>query len=507
MFAKLDPLRAGLQALSECESVEEFSQKYVPVPFSGHVVSKASRLGSAFSWVYSKFAGFVGTESSASDALLSRVRDALSLASSCEAGSSASLARSARVVGALWLNSKWRERLEKISTLLHGGSDYSAAACRTSATLFEDLIASATPYPVLGKIVASEQLTPSESRAVKRWTEDIVSRRSYLSSELWWAALEHWVRTVAPQIEPSERAHAMVALAWHLHSYHKGLFVSLSKEQESVDARKQLPIVFPKKFPIQAYVCDTDPNQMVLTASNRLFLGLWKQSLDRKSVIDYLRVESYKAGDRFAMVERLQQRLSHPRIWELVDEKELLEQLSLFVKDLIAQKRAFVLDGQDIWVTSRGLLRLLSPLKELDGQELMLIDVELFVHKVCRFDRARVRDVLERSGLFEHVQASVIRELMLRAKGSLIEGDIGSCVERVLRKYREPSKRLSKALERWLIQLREQAERVQEWAIEHDWQSKEQVFDIVVKKTAQLQKKLGFVYVLPEQLHEHIIGQ
>jgi len=529
---QLDPVVNNIRSITDCSSLDDIKEFYVGDSSGTYFVKKGTAICQVVSWLRWTVSIFRKTHRERCDkSVLAFTKERFVRFEKYLLGET--LISTQKYLLGLSFSTEWKGRFQKAHRLfgLEGHFPSLRRAQRTvAAHMVRDASATSIPWKVLDAILRKshqdpknftiETLPVASRKILIRWSEDLKRMWAFLSPHLIFRLCEAAVLKTFPDLHEEEvvsRASNLIYLlsqsgvAEVLEADEGQFDQEIQVEKISSKVGEQLVPEFALGDEFRVYEYTPSPfDRCTLLSSSNLIMRTWFYA-ERHSprVIPCAKCFSWNAEKKIAVLEKLEGTLKN-KIWDdTAKDTPLVEELSNVVRENLfhAQSTPELKLGR-IFLTPNKKLRTVKPLKETQGP-IPLHIIEEFIVNVCRKNRSRISDIFERSDFFSHSDAIFFRNIVVRQGEKLFKNAYKTAIENEARESCIQSPQVILRAHSHIEELREHFAHIEgqvRFITKEARYLRKNCNRWILEALLVLQKKIGFLTLLPDTIDEEITG-
>ena len=409
---------------------------------------------------------------------------------------------------ALAFDERWQQKCSSANRLLLGEESplrFAEALRVVGPSILSSTTAASIPWDVLETIAKGEALRPAQRTSFHRWVEELRGQQGSLSPLLMLSVCESAASKAFGEGDPRDSTKEAFRILFEL--YRAGLKWLVGADAGALDriplGLKITSIRFPEASDVQAYEDPSSADSMIMVSPAPLYLGIWLNSLAAsRSSIPSIRLELIDG--RFLKAERLLSSCSD-LFWEgpgvsTGRDRRLLDGIAELCARVLRSGGTPLMNFDRLFVTFQFSVCSLQAFED-KWPFTCLPAIELFIVSICRGDGERIRTVLDRSGFWESKTVQLYREIISDFCFKITDRQVAAIIEQF-----ELPPSLFSVLLPWVREIGACAEAALQ-AIREENFTTSATPKSLAKMVLRLQKKDGFVALLPANLFERILRE
>ncbi len=405
----------------------------------------------------------------------------------------------------------WTSRLEHARKILQCEEiPYEKIKIISSPFILESITAKAIPWDKLRSAFPKDALTFVDELDLGPWIKEVQRQADKISPELFLGVF----LKVSSQINPknSEEGKRRDALRLCLLLFEKfgEIFANDNLYKQKVKKEilpivkalsKNISIKLSEKLHLEAYSHKQQEQCSVLVSDQPMVVGMIGEysSLNPKQFPLPLLTIHEKTSD-YLIVDRIVGTLDKVD-WRKSDEekKKLLDSLADIVERVLPLNQTPDLILHKFLITSESKIRLLDQLPVKHNDFFSICDVEQFINTACQSDPTLKAHVMETSGFFSSPYALVFQEVLALAKDIHLNISSNELNNQIDALSVRGDKDLYKNISLWLTSLSKKLQNAEKKL------GRPIPIQTYVEAVIGLQKKLGFLSILPKNFSIEIV--
>ena len=405
---------------------------------------------------------------------------------------------------ALSFDERWQQKCSRVHRLLTGERAlfcFDEALRVIGAHIVCSITAVSIPWEALGNIARREAMRAAQEKAFRQWIDELQRWKLLLSPLLMLSVCES---AAVRSLENQNTTRTAFRLLFELHK--SGLkWLTESDDGAVIDRTASLgpkitSVQFPEGINAEAYEDPSSPDSMIMISSAPLYLGIWMNYMAASQPSLSLKLMARQS----LMVDRLRLPFS-AFSWEKPGistdrDRCLVDGIADVCAGILGSGRTPSLDFDKLFVTVHFKICLLQSLED-NCPFTCLPAIELFISSACQRDGERIRAVLERSGFWKSRTVEVYRRIL----SDFSFGITDEQVKETIRRFDLPKELFSVVLP-WVREAKDYAKAALRTIRESNFLTSA-TLESIAKTVLQLQRRDGFVALLPADLSERIMRE